>query len=78
MPDSGQLDAVLAAVKAWPDDAAARVTADATASLDGVSARRPRIGRSGRRNGLEVEQRNGKKWPVSLFDLKNPFLRPDP
>ena len=36
-PDCSQLDAVLAAVKAWPGEAAACVTASATASLDGGS-----------------------------------------
>jgi len=51
-PDRSQLDAVLAAVKAWPGETAPRIATGATASLDGVSARRPRIGRSGRRNGL--------------------------
>jgi hypothetical protein len=60
-PNCRQLDAVLAAVKTWPSEAAACVTASATASLDGVCARRHRSGRSGRRNGTAVEQRNGKK-----------------
>jgi hypothetical protein len=27
---------------------------------------------------LKAEQRNKKKLPVSLFDPKSPFLRPDP
>src|SRR5262249_50335294 len=68
----------LATRSAWPVCAAA--------SLDGVCARRHRFGRSGRRNGPAVEQRNLKKGsvlrrgggPVSLFDLLGPFLRPDP
>jgi hypothetical protein len=51
-PDSGQLDAVLAAVKAWPGEGAMCGGAYATASLDGTSERRRGRGRSGRRNGL--------------------------
>jgi len=35
-PDCSQLDAVLAAVKAWPGEAAACARRHATASLDGV------------------------------------------
>jgi hypothetical protein len=75
-PDCSQLDAVLAAVKAWPGEATV-CHRHATASLDGVCAWRHRSGRSGRRNGTAVEQRNGKKkWPVSLFDLKARFFVP--
>jgi len=87
-PDCSQLDAVLAAVKAWPSRPPACVAASATASLDGVCARRHGMGRSGRRNGLRSNKETArravslrhrqKKWPVSLFDLKSPFLRPDP
>jgi hypothetical protein len=66
-PDCTQLDAVLASVKAWPGQATTFVAADATASLDGGYARRHGTSRSGRRNGLKVEQRNGKKWPKVLW-----------
>jgi hypothetical protein len=76
-PDRSQLDAVLAAVKAWPGEAGACVADSATASLDGICARRHRAGRSGRRNAYGRTKKR-EEGLVSLFDLKSPFLRPDP
>src|ERR1700680_5171816 len=57
-PDGLQVDAVLAAVKAWSGDGGGRGGGGATTILDGVCARRRFGGRSGRRNGVWVEPRN--------------------
>jgi hypothetical protein len=75
-PDCSQLDTVLAAVKAWPGDGGACATVCVTASLDGSFARRHRLGRSGRRNGLRSNKETGKKRLVSLFDLEARFFVP--
>ena len=64
-PDDWQNDAVLAAVKAWSGNSGVRGDIGATTILDGVCARRRREGRSGRRNGAPVEQRN-RDYPVII------------
>jgi hypothetical protein len=54
---------VLDAVKAWPDEAGACDTSGATASLDGICARRLRQSRSGRRNGSRSNKETAATEP---------------
>ena len=60
-PTAGEDDAVLATVKAWPDEDRAERDVVATASLDGVCARCHPRRQVGTKKRLPVEQRNCKQ-----------------
>ena len=76
-PDRTKRAVVLEAVKVWPGKGGVRRKVGATANLDSSCARRlERSAESGRRNGLQIEQRNWRRKKgalPNLLDKKAPY-----
>ena len=73
-PGAHQPAAVLGAVKVRPGDVRACVNAGATADLDRPCARRRqrRVGRDGKTNSAEAEQKNSRKQEDKMPSLQIP------